>query len=262
VQGEGPAAARGQGFRQGGADIRRGPGAEGLAAEGDTEKAAAVLAQGGPGVDRVQVQAAHALGGEGGVLALDAELQAADVPKGVVVADRQMKVRQGRTEGGQAPGQGLALSGPRLRPAAGGAVQADLEGLQQGGGPGRAAHFATGEPALGLAGLQPVQEGIDPSFGDVRVELQVVADAEAGDGIATLAPAVAQEVVGRVRAGGGHVRVHRPVPVRVHAVGDEGVVPGADDRAGAGGQARQAGADASGEGSQGAVGHVGLRRQT
>ncbi|MFO0437025.1 MAG: hypothetical protein ACK5YD_00680, partial [Phenylobacterium sp.] len=67
VQGEGPAAARGQGFRQGGADIRRGPGAEGLAAEGDTEKAAAVLAQGGPGVDRVQVRAGHAGGGDGGV---------------------------------------------------------------------------------------------------------------------------------------------------------------------------------------------------
>ena len=210
----------------------------------------------------MEVQAGHALPGKGGVLALDAELEAADVPEGVIVADRQVEVGKGRAEGCEPPDEVVPGGRPDPRPAGSGAVEADLEGLQQGGGAGRAAYLPAGQAALGLPRLQPVEEGVDPGFGDVGVEIEIVADAEGGDGVAPLPPAVPQEVVDGIGARGGHVRVHGPVPVRIHGVGDEGLVRGAHGRAGARRQSGQAAEKVSGEGSQGAVGHAGLHRQT
>jgi hypothetical protein len=204
------------------------------------EVTAAVLAQGGPGVDRMEVQAGHALAGKGGVLALDAELEAADIAEGVVVAHRQVEIRQGRAEGGEPPDEVVPGGWPDPRPAGGGAVEADLQGLQQSGGPGRTAHLPAGQAALGLPRLQPVEEGVDPGFGDVGVELEIVANAEGGDGVAALPPAVPQEVVDGIGARGDQVRVHGPIPVRIHGVGDEGLVRGAHGRAGARRQSGQA----------------------
>ena len=46
--------------------VLRAPDAQDLAAEGEAQGTATVLAQGGPGVDRVEVQAGHTLAGKGG----------------------------------------------------------------------------------------------------------------------------------------------------------------------------------------------------
>jgi hypothetical protein len=76
----------------------------------------------------MEVQAGHALAGKGGVLALDAELEAADIPEGVVVAHRQVEVRQGWAEGSEPPDEVVPGSRPDPRPAGGGAVEAALAG--------------------------------------------------------------------------------------------------------------------------------------